>query len=335
MRTDQSRNAQLELETTLPSPLIRHGRLLIKNDGETGATYGGNKLRKLPPLFAHLKRQGLSRIVTVGAAGSHHVLATALLAPSDVEVTALLFPQPNTPHVAKVLRAMIATRARLIPTTRPLSALQRLGRMLGPGTCWVGPGAMGPLASTGYDRAFAEWLKQRAETGRATEAFEQHVVAAGSGGTAAGLLFGMVSRGVAGRVIAVAVNHNPTLRHLVLAQAHALGRLAGTPVSASALAKALVVERSAVGRGYGYPTLESEIALEQASQCGLTLEHTYTGKAFAIAQRLAADTPRDTVVFWQTVSQRPMPAWLADGPPMHEWSAPMRALLLDHELTRA
>lgn len=325
----QARSAQGELEQAVPSPLLRQGRLVIKNDGETGQTYGGNKVRKLAPLFAELRRRGATRLVTVGAAGSHHVLATALFAPAEgLQVSALLFPQPSTPHVVDVLRAIVASQVNLIPCTQAISAATRLGRMLGPNTAWVGPGAIGPCATSGYDTAFAEWLAQRA--GASVEAgFEHHVVAAGSGGTAAGLLFGMVSRNIPGRVVAVAVNHNPTLRQLILAQARWLGHSLGVPVSLRALARSLVVDSDAVGRGYGYATDASARAIRLAADVGLCLEHTYTAKAYAKAHELAARADNDTVVFWQTVSQRPMSTWLKAAPPVGELSRALRALLLE------
>ncbi|MEN9579061.1 MAG: hypothetical protein RJA70_2070, partial [Pseudomonadota bacterium] len=74
-----------ELQACLPTPWRRLRELecgttefWLKDDGYTGISYGGNKLRKLPPLLHAAKSSGKKRIVTVGAAGSHHVLATTL-----------------------------------------------------------------------------------------------------------------------------------------------------------------------------------------------------------------------------------------------------------------
>src|SRR5690606_42120233 len=63
----------------------------------------------------------------------------------------LLFHQPSTPHAVDVLRAIVASQVNLIPCTQAISAATRLGRMLGPNTAWVGPGAIGPCATSGYD----------------------------------------------------------------------------------------------------------------------------------------------------------------------------------------
>src|SRR5215471_7640867 len=70
--------------------------LWIKRDDLTNPTYGGNKIRKLEKLLADAKRRGAERIVTVGAIGSHHVLATGIFARSlGMKVEAVVVPQPG------------------------------------------------------------------------------------------------------------------------------------------------------------------------------------------------------------------------------------------------
>ena len=60
------------------------GDLWVKRDDLTHDVYGGNKVRKLEHLLARSARAaGATRIVTVGAAGSHHVLATTYFGTSD------------------------------------------------------------------------------------------------------------------------------------------------------------------------------------------------------------------------------------------------------------
>ncbi|HEX3346454.1 MAG TPA: pyridoxal-phosphate dependent enzyme, partial [Polyangiaceae bacterium] len=62
-----------------PTPVQRVERLSapgselwIKRDDRTGDVYGGNKVRKLEWLLADARDRGAKRVVTVGAAGSHH-----------------------------------------------------------------------------------------------------------------------------------------------------------------------------------------------------------------------------------------------------------------------
>ena len=52
--------------------------LWVKRDDLTHPVYGGSKIRKLEPLLAEAVRQGARQVVTVGALGSHHVLATGV-----------------------------------------------------------------------------------------------------------------------------------------------------------------------------------------------------------------------------------------------------------------
>ena len=67
-----------------PTPIERFAQLdrgraalWIKRDDLTHPEYGGNKVRKLEHSLAVARKRGANRIVTVGAVGSHHVLATA------------------------------------------------------------------------------------------------------------------------------------------------------------------------------------------------------------------------------------------------------------------
>src|SRR5690606_19975460 len=308
-----------------PTPVFRHAGLIIKNDGETGLTYGGNKARKLAPLFESLRRQGYERVLTVGAAGSHHVLATALFAEmAGLSCAALLFPQIETPHASNVLRVVSSLNIDLYPCSSPLDVARALGKERGRKVAWTGPGALGATAAGGYEAAFDEWVSQRTELNPDAR-FEHHVVAAGSGGTAAGLLAGLVKHRLAGRVVGVAVNHNPSLRSVILAQAWGIERQRARTRSQQ-LNRHLVIDRSAVGLGYGHPSNDTRAAIEAATHVGLHLEHTYTAKAYTVAQRLAALHPGHAVVFWQTVSQRPLPQ-LDAAPPLEDLPPALRRLL--------
>ena len=84
-------------------------RLWVKRDDLTSAVYGGNKVRKLELFFAAARAEGKSRLLTLGAAGSHQVLATALFgAQNGFEVEAVLVPQPASEHGKENLRTALA-----------------------------------------------------------------------------------------------------------------------------------------------------------------------------------------------------------------------------------
>lgn len=314
-----------ELRACCPTPVFRHEGLFIKNDGQTGLTYGGNKARKLAPLFESLRSRGYQRVLTVGGAGSHHVLATALFAKTaGLSCGALLVPQVHTDHAANVLRLVSSLDVDLYPCVSLRDVVRALLAERSATTAWAGPGAMGATAASGYELAFDEWVAQRPALdlqGRP----ELHVVAAGSGGTAAGLLAGMNKHRLAGRVVAVAVADNPLLRATILGQAWGIERRQGRSVTWR-LGRRLTIDTSAVGRGYGYPSADTSSAIDHAAHVGLHLEHTYTAKAYAVARTLARAHPEQVVVFWQTVSQRPLPQ-LDAAPPLEQVAPALRRLL--------
>ena len=72
---------------TLPTPvepMTRLGEhlgcdnLWVKRDDLTGELYGGNKVRKLEFTLAHARALHRDLIITSGAVGSNHVLATKI-----------------------------------------------------------------------------------------------------------------------------------------------------------------------------------------------------------------------------------------------------------------
>src|SRR5262249_49424066 len=81
----------------------------IKRDDLTASLYGGNKVRKLEPILADARARGARCLVTMGAVGSHHVLATTLYGrAAGFDVHAVLVPQPRNDHVVTNVRAGLA-----------------------------------------------------------------------------------------------------------------------------------------------------------------------------------------------------------------------------------
>ncbi|HJR24948.1 MAG TPA: hypothetical protein VJ804_05710, partial [Acidimicrobiales bacterium] len=68
----------LPLADGLPTPVDRiDDRFWVQRDDLTDSRYGGNKVRKLEHLLAIAARRG-GPVLTAGATGSHHVVATAV-----------------------------------------------------------------------------------------------------------------------------------------------------------------------------------------------------------------------------------------------------------------
>src|SRR3954470_15601100 len=78
----------------------------VKEDGLYGP-HGGNKARKLEWLLADARRRGRSTVLTGGAIGTNHGLATALYARElGIRTVLVLVPQPDSDHVRAQLKRM-------------------------------------------------------------------------------------------------------------------------------------------------------------------------------------------------------------------------------------
>jgi 1-aminocyclopropane-1-carboxylate deaminase/D-cysteine desulfhydrase-like pyridoxal-dependent ACC family enzyme len=297
----------------------------IKDDGRTADLYGGNKVRKLERLLDAARRRGASRLLTVGAAGSHHVLATCVYgARQGLATHAVLTPQPWTLHAEATLRAGLNAGLTVTPARSYLGALAALRRERRRDDFVIGPGGAGFEGTWAYCLAVDELRQQLAKHG--VPKLDAIVVAAGSGSTAAGLLAGILRTGTAQRIIAVQVAANPALRALVVGQAvYALWRQERSPRPFDAL-RSLRIDSRFIGDGYGHPSALGAQASELARSFGLELEPTYTAKAFAAALSWASATGHDdsrsklrlhqrqTYLYWHTLSAVPLTTLLAGAP---------------------
>lgn len=317
-----------ELARRLPTPVtecrgVGMAGLWLKNDGLTGERYGGNKLRKLAPILEHAVRRQKRRLLTVGAAGSHHLLATTLYARDlGLEVTAFVAPQFHTPHAETVFRCSVGLGLDVLPTTRPATWWQAR-RHLTRDTLWIGPGAMGEMGAYGYALAALE-LAGQVGRGELPEP-ESIVVAVGSGSTAAGLLAGLTQTRLASRVVGVPVAFNPATRPMIIGQAEWVAAKHHFRTNPRELHQRLELRNEYVGGGYGRPTAAGADATSKARSVGLELDPTYTAKAFAAA--LAENLRGSPILYWHTLSATPMALLLATAPAASELPGDWRALL--------
>jgi 1-aminocyclopropane-1-carboxylate deaminase/D-cysteine desulfhydrase-like pyridoxal-dependent ACC family enzyme len=289
------------------SPGGARGELWVKDDGDSAALYGGNKVRKLEYVLAAARARGARRIVTFGAGGSHHVLATTLYGRSvGLATAAVLWPQPWTAHAEDTLRAALAAGLEPLAVRSRAAALPGVACILGRGDYLVPPGGSSRIGARGY-LAAAHELATQIRAGEAPEP-DAIVVALGSGGTAAGILAGVVAEGLRSRVIAVDVAiGSAAATALVLYLAYGLGGRLGD------LGRRLGVERGYLGAGYGHPTEVGARATVEARAAGLTLDPTYTAKTFAAALDQVRRSP-GVVLYWNTLSGRPLEPLLAGAP---------------------
>jgi len=291
------------------------GDIRIKRDDLSSALYGGNKVRKLEFLLGEALAHGRRAVITFGAYGSNHALATAVHAVRlGLEPHVVLSPQAPGPFAARTLRAHagLGTKIHVVEgwegKRAAVEAKLALTARDGIEPAIIPMGGTSPLGALGYVDAALELLGQ-------TEAPDFVYVAAGTLGTAIGLAIGFAAAGAATNVIAVRVTPDEVASDTI-AESLASGTIAllrsldtGFPaLRPSDLA--LELRHDWFEPGYGVVTPETAAAVDLAATGGVRLETTYTGKAFAAmlgdarSGRIESDA---RVVFWNTYSSAPMP----------------------------
>lgn len=310
---------------TLPTPLehlddlpgIEIGALLVKRDDVTSAVYGGNKVRKLDFLLGHARSEGYRTVLTFGAYGSNHALATAVHARAlGIEPHVVLSPQEPGPFAPATLLAheRLGTVLHLTQgwdgRREAVVARRAILERDGIEPYVIPMGGSAPLGVVGYVNAALEVAAQ-AEGGAPGVVY----VAAGTIGTAVGLALGFAAAGADVAVEAIGVTP-PELRGVEVARAltadtvallHALDE--GFPALDLDELR-LNIRDEFYEPGYGVVTPETTEAVGMASTRGMHLETTYTGKAFSamLADARAGRLAHERVLFWNTYNSAPYPA---------------------------
>lgn len=296
---------------TYPTPverldaLCRDGaELWVKRDDLTNPRYGGNKVRKLERILEVARRRGARRLVTIGAAGSHHVLATAIFGrEAGFEVEAVLVPQPRTDHAIDDLRAGLAQGLVVHPAGSYLTGGLKLGLLgLRPGTYAITVGGSNVEGARAYADAVDE-LAQQIHSGAVPEP-DVIVVTLGSGGTVAGIAAGVARAKLRARVVGVCVSKPVWAVGWI-------GRRLARKLERDARFE---LDARYLGPGYGHRTEWGDRATAIAAANGLTMDATYTAKTFAAALELVEARAAKTVLYWHTLSSAPL-APLLEGAP--------------------
>ncbi|MET0792386.1 MAG: pyridoxal-phosphate dependent enzyme [Polyangiaceae bacterium] len=299
--------------------------LWVKRDDLTHPLYGGSKLRKLGRLLDDAQEVGATRLVTVGAVGSHHLLCTGIFGKrAGLEVEAVVLRQPQSNHVLETLRASVGQGVRLIPADSYSAAARHLAASAANGAYSIPAGGSNRLGTLGMLDAASE-LAAQVQAGELPEP-DLLVVALGSGGTVGGLLAGLAQARLRTRVLAVAVT-DPV--QVFAHKARALAKeLVDDPLRPHVLQR-LEIERGYLGAGYGYASAVGEHATLQAARVGLTLDATYTAKAFAAALARVALGRERQILFWHTLSSAPLSPLLSNAPQESELDPELRRLAHD------
>lgn len=312
----------LELSGVVPS---FRGRAWVKREDASAEDIGGNKIRKLELVFGDALDRGCRTVVTMGGIGSNHCLVTAYYAAdAGLETQLVVFPHAPTPTARRTLRAIASLGPRIVvcpsATASPAvaAAIRTRLRVAGGRPYLIPPGGCSPAGTLGWVDAGLEIAEQV----RAGELDEPDAVFVpyGSGGSAAGLVVGLQLGGLATRVEAVRVYDLPGtttawLRRLAKRAVRAIARRTGERPPVVDLSRVRVAG-GYLGRGYAEPTEEGSAAREVAAGLGLTLEPTYSAKAFAAFLDAAAAPARreQTLLFVLTYDARIPEGLLEDDP---------------------
>ena len=297
-------------------------QLTVKRDDLSGEVYGGNKVRKLEFLLAEALARECRGVITFGAAGSNHALATSIYARAlGLDSYSVLTRQAVTSAARRNLLTGHHVGARLMgfdSEAEAGAAAQRLLRASGDELMLIPGGGSSASGCLGFVSAALELADQLEAQGR--EAPDLIYLPLGTTGTVVGLQLGLRLAGLSSRVVAVRVVRedvaDPGRQRRLYQGAAALlapdvpgvGEL--PPVNES-----LEIRHEFYGPGYARYTPEGMAACARArDMAGIGLEGTYSGKAFA-ALLADLDGGRLTgmnVLFWNTYSSRKLPVPTTD-----------------------
>jgi D-cysteine desulfhydrase len=297
---------------TLPSPVVRIDGLTdsagfwVKRDDANAPTCGGNKVRSLEFLLGGLESG--DTVVTVGGAGSTHVLSTAIHAARlGVRTVAVRWPHDMNP-VADIVSRRIAelNPGNEIRRSTVLAILQARYYSATHSARFIPLGGATPLGILGHVNAALELAEQIRSNELPMP--ESVVLPLGSGGTVAGLVLGFAIAGLP--ITVVGARAGPRLfvnrihvMNLVRRTSAFISRVTGERlprVDSSRLRVVHDVYAGAYGRVLDRASGPADIF---HAATGLTVDDTYSAKAL-VAAIDEARSAKGPVLFWLTFDAR-------------------------------
>jgi D-cysteine desulfhydrase len=276
----------------LPRLSSQLGReIFIKRDDQIGPGLGGNKTRKLEYLLAEAGQRGARKVVTFGGSQSNHArITTAAARRLGLEAHLFYFePRPKRLRGNLLLNQLLGAHMHFIPlgaggdgsmTLETTNRLVRLLARLRVGRHYFIPvGGHSWRGCLGYVRAAIEIDAQA----RALGIEHAHlVVAAGTGGTLAGLFAGFSL--LDSRLCPLGIDVGKLWKGFPRSLAHLTGEIC-THLGERRVFKAQeipLLEALYADPRYGTPSQGCLAAISQLARAeGILLDPVYTGKAFA------------------------------------------------------
>lgn len=299
------------------------GHAWIKRDDLSHQEYGGNKIRKLEFIIAEAKSRGNNRIVTFGAIGTNHGVATAMMCQQQgLACTVYLFDQPVSSTVQENLRLMQHYGAELIYCGSLFATVLRYYAnpyRMDKQSYFLFAGGSNVAGTLGFINAALE-LKEQINRGEIPEP-DVIICPVGSSATLAGLTIGCQLAGLKTTVKGIRVAPaylgpfpactNGTVSSLMKQTQR---YLAGVGVTIKGPWKKPILIGDYYGDGYGVATRPGELAQQAMLQQGIKLEQTYTAKAVA-AFFDELDKNGGHCLYWHTYNSQDMTSLVAQVSP--------------------
>ncbi len=291
------------------------GNAWIKRDDISHAVYGGNKIRKLEFILAEVIAQGKEHVVTFGATGTNHGVATAMLCQRlGLRCTVLLFDQPDSNTVRDNLLRMKNFGAELkFCGSLANTVLRFYGHPLrfSRKHYFLFAGGSNIAGTIGFINAAFE-LRQQIELGQCPMP-AKIVVPVGSAATLAGLTIGAALAGLNTEVVGVRVapSHLGVIPTCTVGTVHQLMKRTCKQLERCGLLlpaiEAPILIDSYYGEGYGVRSEAGDKATASFAACGIMLDQTYTAKA-AAAYLDSLEASAEVQLYWHTYNSRPVPS---------------------------
>ncbi|MCV6621658.1 MAG: pyridoxal-phosphate dependent enzyme [Cellvibrionaceae bacterium] len=284
--------------------------LWIKRDDKTNTLYGGNKVRKLEFILADVIRSKKKDLVSFGAIGTNHGVATAIYAlQMGIPLRLLLFKQPVTSHVQQNLKLMHRFNAQLkFKGSLFRAALSfYLGRLLhSKKRYYLFAGGSNIPGCIAFVNAAFE-LKQQIDAGTLPEP-DYIYCPVGSSATLAGLSLGCTLAGLKSQLVGIRVapSHIGPIPACTRGTVHKLRRACYRylcqiePSLKGIELPEIQLQDNYYGRGYGHASNEGLWAQQMFEQTQIELEPTYTAKTAAAALNCCANQSDKKILYWHT-----------------------------------
>ncbi len=304
--------------------------LWIKRDDESCEIYGGNKVRMMEFVLADAKRKNRNALICWGSLGSNQIMASCIFGRKlgFTEISAIYRQQPIHDYVRRNLLIDAGLGAQMdyakTGVDLVLKLLYQYLRYTDPFSGqrpylvpMVGSSA---LSCLGYVNAALE-LKEQIEQRLMPEP-DVIFVAAGTGGTMAGLqvglhLAGLNSKAIGVRILDRAFSNEPVVAWEINRTIRLLKRCGCETHCARCRAKDIMMMHSFYGEAYAAATAEGKEAIDRVMELeGLQLDVTYTGKTMAALMHYVKDpaNAKKTILFWHTLNSVDLSPFVKNSP---------------------